>query len=164
MKWQAAAGFLILTNLLTFPAQAATCSTDKAIFVGGDTAITVPVEIADDPQERATGLMNRRALASGAGMLFIYEAPQPVSFWMHNTLIPLDMVFIAPDGEVRHIHPMARPLDDTSIPGAAIGDPQPNRLMVLEVAGGEAARLGIRPGMALSHPGLQQDRAKAPCN
>ena len=96
-------------------------------------------------------------------MLFIYEAPQRVSFWMRNTLIPLDMVFLDARGEVRHVHPMARPLDETSIPGAAIGDPAPERLMVLELPGGDAARLGIRPGMALAHPGLPQDKALAPC-
>lgn len=126
--------------------------------------MSISVEIADDAQERAQGLMFRRALAAGTGMLFIYETPQPVSFWMRNTLIPLDLIFITASGEVRHIHPMAQPHDDTPIPGAAIGDPDPDRLMVLEIAGGEAARLGLRPGMVLSHPGLPQDRAKAPCH
>ena len=81
-----------------------------------------------------------------------------------NTLIALDMIFIDARGEVRHVHSMARPLDETPIPGAAPTDPAPERLMVLEVAGGEAARLGIVPGMALSHPRLPQAGALAPCD
>ncbi|MDT4887934.1 putative ACR [compost metagenome] len=83
---------------------------------------------------------------------------------MRNTLIPLDMIFIDARGEVRHVHPMARPLDETSVPGAPLDDPAPERLMVLEIRGGDAARLGIHPGMVLSHPGLPQDGALAPCD
>ena len=83
---------------------------------------------------------------------------------MRNTLIPLDMIFIDARGEVRHVHPMARPLDETPIPGAAADDPSPERLMVLEVRGGDAARLGIVPGMTLSHPLLPQGTALAPCD
>ena len=108
--------------------------------------------------------MFRQELLPGQGMLFVYEHPQQVSFWMRNTLIPLDMIFIDPRGEVRHIHPMARPRDETPIPGAAAGDPAPERLMVLEVAGGDAARLGITPGMILSHPLLPQATALSPCS
>ena len=163
MKWLVAAVFTMMTSpvaALTAPA----CSTDKAIFLGGTGPVSVTVEIADDPDERAKGLMFRRVLAPDAGMLFIYEQPQPVSFWMRNTLIPLDMIFIDSRGEVRHVHPNARPLDETSIPGAMVGDPAPARLMVLEVAGGEAARLGIRPGMVLAHPALPQKTALARCN
>ena len=163
MKWQAASVLLILSDPVAASARTA-CVVDRAVFHGqGDKTVSVHVEIADDPQERARGLMFRKSLAAGSGMLFVYETPQPVSFWMHNTLIPLDMVFIDETGVVRHIHPMARPLDDTPIAGAAVGDPDPSRLMVLEVAGGEAARLGIRDGMVLAHPDLPQDLAKRPC-
>lgn len=163
MKWKAAVIALALCMGHAAKAQSESCRPDRAVFLGGAAPVTVPVEIADDPQERARGLMFRRHLAPGTGMLFIYEAQQRVSFWMRNTLIPLDMVFLDARGEVRHVHPMARPLDETSIPGAAIGDPAPERLMVLELPGGDAARLGIRPGMALAHPGLPQDKALAPC-
>ncbi|WP_332909040.1 DUF192 domain-containing protein [Paracoccus binzhouensis] len=134
------------------------------MFSGRGEPVRVRVEIADTAPERARGLMFRRQLPPGRGMLFIYETPQPVSFWMRNTLIPLDMIFIDARGEVRHVHPMARPLDETAIPGAAPGDPAPERLMVLEVPGGDATRLGIFKGMVLSHPGLPQDRALAPCD
>ncbi|WP_246098615.1 DUF192 domain-containing protein [Paracoccus laeviglucosivorans] len=137
---------------------------DKALFSGGGRSVEVAVEIADDAAERARGLMFRRDLPQGSGMLFIYEHPQQVAFWMRNTLIPLDMIFIDARGEVRHVHPMAKPLDESSVPGAAIGDPAPERLMVLEVPGGDAARLGISPGMVLSHPGIPQQQARARCS
>lgn len=159
----AAAATLLSINSSLLAAQAASCSVDQALFQGRSTTVQVPVEIADTAEERARGLMFRRDLPAGQGMLFIYEAPQPVSFWMRNTLIALDMIFIDPRGEVRHVHSMARPLDETAIPGAAPGDPAPDRLMVLEVPGGDAARLGIVPGMVLSHPRLPQATALAPC-
>ncbi len=164
MKAGAVAIVAALLSLNSSPsAAAAQCRPDLALFQGRGAPVAVPVEIADTAEERAQGLMFRRALPPGQGMLFIYEAPQPVGFWMRNTLIPLDMIFIDARGEVRHVHAMARPLDETSIPGAAPGDPAPERLMVLEVSGGDAARLGIFPGMVLSHPGLPQQTALAPC-
>ncbi len=153
---------LLITNHSS--ALAATCHPDRALFLGRGKPVEVPVEIADSGEKRARGLMFRRDLPPGQGMLFIYESPQPVSFWMRNTLIALDMIFIDARGEVRHVHPMARPLDETAIPGAAPDDPAPERLMVLEVPGGDAARLGIHPGMVLSHPRLPQDAALAPCD
>ncbi|MGA0613706.1 DUF192 domain-containing protein [Paracoccus sp. KR1-242] len=165
MKWQAAAVVLIFTTSTSAGfAASLDCAEDKAVFLGGDSPVQVSVEIADDPDERAQGLMFRKSLPQGHGMLFVYEHPQPVNFWMRNTLIPLDMIFIDQRGEVRHVHPMARPLDETSISGAAIGDPAPDRLMVLEVAGGEAARLGLRPGMVLAHPRVPSADAIAHCN
>nr|WP_029371362.1 DUF192 domain-containing protein [Paracoccus sp. TRP] len=157
---------VVLAFLVTnqSPVLAASCNPDRALFQGQDGVVEVSVEIADTPETRAQGLMFRRELQRGKGMLFIYETPQPVSFWMRNTLIPLDMIFIDARGKVRHVHTMARPLDETSIPGAAPGDVAPERLMVLEVPGGDAARLGIRPGMALSHPRLPQEAALSPCD
>lgn len=137
---------------------------DKALLLRGGQTVEVAVEIADDEAERARGLMFRRDLPQGSGMLFVYEQPQPVSFWMRNTLIPLDMIFIDARGEVRHVYPMARPLDERGIPGAAVGDPAPERLMVLEVPGGDAKRLGISPGTVLAHPLLPQNLAIARCN
>lgn len=166
MKLRAVAVLLALVQLNSSPspAQAAGCQSGLALFSGRGAPVRVQVEIADSAEERARGLMFRRHLPPGQGMLFIYETPQPVSFWMRNTLISLDLVFIDARGEVRHVHPMARPLDETAIPGAAPGDPAPDRLMVLEVPGGDAARLGIFKGMALSHPGLPQATALAPCD
>ncbi|MFT4014035.1 MAG: DUF192 domain-containing protein [Paracoccus sp. (in: a-proteobacteria)] len=156
--------FLLFVQSLPSGAEAAACQADKAIFTGGKKSVAVSVEIADNPEERARGLMFRRDLRAGSGMLFIYEQPQPVSFWMRNTYIPLDMIFIDARGEVRYVHPNARPMDERSIPGAAVGDPAPERLMVVEVAGGDAARLGIHPGMVLRHPRLPQAHALSPCD
>ncbi|NHF72259.1 DUF192 domain-containing protein [Paracoccus xiamenensis] len=137
------------------------CQEDIALFPTAERAIRV--EIADDPAERAQGLMNRSSLAENSGMLFIFEEPREAAFWMKNTLIPLDMIFMDAKGVIRHIHPSAVPHDLTPVPGAAPGDPAPERLMVLEVAGGEAARLGLTVGMAMSHPRLDQKQAAAPC-
>lgn len=104
------------------------------------------VEIARTPQERAQGLMFRKSLAPDRGMLFEFERPQVVAFWMKNTLIPLDMLFVDAAGRIIGIHRDAVPLSL-----AAILSPGPVR-GVIEVAGGTAARLGIRPGDRVLFP------------
>ncbi|MCO8146485.1 DUF192 domain-containing protein [Rhodovulum tesquicola] len=104
------------------------------------------VEIADDDAERARGLMHRETLPASAGMLFVYDRPQHVAFWMENTLIPLDMIFVGPEGLVLKVHLNARPLDRTPIDGGE------GVLAVLEINGGLAGRLGIGPGSELRHP------------
>lgn len=83
--------------------------------------------------------MFRRSLAPNHGMIFPYEPPQDVAFWMKNTLIPLDMLFIRADGTIARIV-TAKPLDETPVPG---GEPI---AAVLELRGGRAAELGIREG------------------
>ncbi|MBU2958714.1 DUF192 domain-containing protein [Paracoccus sp. C2R09] len=138
-------------------AGAVECTADSVVIGTASADVRISVEIADDAAERARGLMFRRQLDPDAGMLFIYESPQPVSFWMRNTLIPLDLIFIDMQGVIRHIHRNARPLDETPIPGAAVGDPSPDRLMVLEIGGGEADRHGLAVGQALAHPALGGD-------
>jgi uncharacterized membrane protein (UPF0127 family) len=115
------------------------------------------VELADDPQERALGLMHRTELGSTAGMLFIYPRPQALSFWMRNTLIELDMIFIDPQGVIRNIHHRAQPLDETPVPGGQ------GLTHVLEIRGGMAERLGLAPGDILRHPSFAQDTASWPC-
>ena len=115
------------------------------------------VEIADTDALRAQGLMHRERLARSAGMLFIYDAPTEPSFWMRNTLIPLDMVFVDPTGRITRVHANAIPHDTTPIPGG------PNVLMVLEINGGMAALLGIAEGSELRHPRLNQRQAVWPC-
>ncbi|MDM7458122.1 MAG: DUF192 domain-containing protein [Paracoccus sp. (in: a-proteobacteria)] len=140
------------------------CDAHKARFLVNESKVLdFSVEIADDPASRAQGLMFRDNLPSGHGMLFIYERPQIVSFWMENTLIPLDMIFMDARGVIRHIHENARPLDRSPIPGAVPGDPAPRRLMVLEIAGGDAKRLGLSEGTAMAHPRLDQSKAALPC-
>jgi uncharacterized protein len=104
------------------------------------------VEEAKTPQQMAQGLMYRRAMAADAGMLFEYERAQPAAFWMKNTLIPLDMLFIGADGTVLDIHERAVPLSLDPI-----GTDKPV-LGVLELNGGTVSRLGIKRGDRIDHP------------
>ncbi len=97
------------------------------------------VDVAATSEQQETGLMFVRKLAPDRGMIFPYDPPQDVSFWMHNTLIPLDMVFVRADGTIARIA-TAKALDDTPVPS---GEPI---AAVLEIAAGRAAELGIRPG------------------
>jgi uncharacterized membrane protein (UPF0127 family) len=138
-------------------AAAAAC-TDAAVDVRGDWGTArFTVELADDPAERAQGLMNRPSMPRSAGMLFLYEAPQRATFWMKNTLIPLDMIFLDETGTVTRIHENAVPLDETMIDGGE------GVLAVLEINGGLASAIGIAEGSQLRHPGLDQSIAAWPC-
>lgn len=164
-------GLLAVLAGLT-PAQAAAgggaaiaCRADEVQILAPDgPPIRIAVELADTPAARAQGLMHRRHLAPGSGMLFVYEHPQPVAFWMRNTLIPLDMLFIDASGVIRRIHAGAIPHDETPIPGNTADDPDPDRLLVLEIGGGEAEALGIGEGMAIAHPALPVAGAVHPCD
>lgn len=98
------------------------------------------VEMATDWSQQERGLMFRRSLAPNAGMLFDFGKEQETSFWMKNTLIPLDMLFIKANGTIARIAANAKPLSEESIPSY-----EPVRA-VLEIAGGRAAELGLRPG------------------
>lgn len=106
----------------------------------------IAVEVADTPEMRATGLMHREEMADDAGMLFDFGQLQPVSMWMKNTLIPLDMLFLREDGTIATIARNARPLDLTPIPsGEAVR-------YVLELNGGAAVAYGAKVGDRLEHP------------
>lgn len=141
--WRSGAFGLVLTLVA---GTAAACEPDAVIVSGGFGSARFSVEIADDPQERARGLMFVEQMPRMAGMLFVYERPQPANFWMRNTLIPLDMLFADAQGVVTRIHENAQPLDETPVPG---GD---GVLYVLEINGGMAERLGIEEGARLVHP------------
>jgi uncharacterized membrane protein (UPF0127 family) len=143
----------VLTSLALWLVCAAWGATAAAACAPGEVALRGPwgsarftVEIADDPQERSRGLMFREQMPRGAGMLFVYEYPQQVAFWMRNTLIPLDMIFIDSRGVVRRIHDRAIPHDETAIPG---GGPM---LAVLEINGGLARAMGMTEGTEVQHP------------
>ena len=131
----------------------ATCNEGRADLRGEWGSARFNVEVADDPNERSVGLMHRENMPLSAGMLFVYEQPQRVSFWMRNTLIPLDMIFMDETGRVMRIHENAVPLDETSIEG---GD---NIQYVLEINGGLASRLGISEGSELRHPAIGNNSA-----
>lgn len=151
--------------LAATPAAAVPCDPGVArIALPGGESVDISVELADDADERARGLMHRTALAQGHGMLFVYPEPEPVAFWMRNTLIALDILFFDRTGRLAHLHPEAKPLDETPLPGAMPDDPDPARAMVLEIGAGEAARLGIAAGALLSHPALDPRQAAAPCD
>ena len=104
------------------------------------------VEVARTPDQQAVGLMHRERLAADAGMIFPFPAPRPASFWMRNTLIPLDMIFIRQDGTIARIAANTVPLSEESVTS---GEPV---IAVLELRGGRAAELGIREGDRVNWP------------
>src|SRR5215470_11020814 len=104
------------------------------------------VELASTPEEQAKGLMFRRELPEGQGMLFDFHHEQPTSFWMKNTYVPLDMIFIRGDGRILRISENTVPLSEALVPSGG-----PVRA-VLEVNGGTAKKLGIAPGDRVAHP------------
>ncbi|MFP1645040.1 DUF192 domain-containing protein [Pontitalea aquivivens] len=145
---------------LAGPASAApaACRDDLVLIRHDRGEARFAVEIADDAAERAQGLMGRERMPAGAGMLFIYDRPEPVAFWMKNTPLPLDLLFIDETGRVVHLHENAVPFDETPLPS---GTPV---LMVLEINGGLARRIGIAPGAVIAHPRLDRAIAAFPCD
>jgi len=133
---------LALASLL-HPAYAMRRETLKLLTAHGTRVIDV--EIADTPQEKAQGLMFRTHLDDKHGMLFAYDTPQEITMWMRNTYIPLDMVFIRADGTVHRIEARTEPLSEDII--ASRGDVT----ACLELAGGAAERLGLKPGDRVEH-------------
>lgn len=124
----------------------AACSDESRLVIHTDEgSFPFTVEVVDTPETRAEGLMFRQSLAEDAGMLFDFKEEREVSFWMRNTYIPLDMIFIAPDGTVRTIHENARPHDPTGIPS------QVPVQFVLEIPGGRAREIGLEPGDRIEH-------------
>ena len=112
----------------------------------GGKAHRFTVEVARTAEEQAQGLMNRQSLAPDRGMIFPYAVPIAASFWMKNTLIPLDMIFVRADGTVARIEANTAPL---SLDPVAAGEPVG---AVLELAGGRAAELGITAGAKVDWP------------
>ncbi len=149
---------LALIAVLSGPAAAACSDNAVEMRLENGSVARFSVEVAGDDAARARGLMFRKQMAKASGMLFLYERPQRAVFWMRNTLIPLDMVFADASGTVTRVHANAVPKDETGIDGG------PGVLAVLEINGGLAARLGIRPGAVLRHPGFAQDAAAWPCD
>jgi uncharacterized membrane protein (UPF0127 family) len=107
---------------------------------------TFTVEMAVTPEEQARGLMFRRELPEGQGMLFDFQREQPATFWMKNTYVSLDMIFIRADGRILRIAENTVPLSE-----ALVRSGGPVRA-VLEVVAGTARKLGIAPGDRVAHP------------
>ncbi|CUJ35091.1 hypothetical protein TA5113_03134 [Cognatishimia activa] len=135
----------------------AECRPDTVHLRGDWGKARFSVEVADNASERARGLMERPSMPLSAGMLFVYHQTRPVSFWMRNTLIPLDMIFLDENGVVVNVHHNAIPLDETLIPSRA-----PTRY-VLEVNAGLSKALGITKGTELRHPSVVQTNAAWRC-
>lgn len=126
---------------------ATACSADnRAVFHTSKGDFPFTIEIADTEASRERGLMFRTSLAPDAGMLFDYHQEQQTSFWMQNTLIPLDMIFISASGIVKTIHVNARPMDTTSIPSEV-----PIRF-VMEIPGGRSEEIGLKVGDRFEQP------------
>ena len=124
----------------------AACSDEGKLVLHSSTGdYNFNVDVVDTPELMAKGLMFVQDLADDAGMLFDFKEERPVSFWMQNTLIPLDMVFVGADGVVKTVHANARPMDTTSIPSEVPVQ------YVLEIPGGVAASIGLQPGDTMIH-------------
>ncbi len=98
------------------------------------------VEVAGTAEQQAMGLMYRNKLAPDRGMIFPFDPPRDASFWMRNTLIPLDMIFVRADGTIANIAENTVPYSEEPVLSAG------PVAAVLEIAGGRSAELGIKPG------------------
>ncbi|MBV1902887.1 MAG: DUF192 domain-containing protein [Marinosulfonomonas sp.] len=137
---------------------ASDCADDRVDLRGDWGSARFSVEIADDDKSRGQGLMHRKSMAMSTGMLFIYPRPQHAAFWMRNTLIALDMIFLDATGRVVRVHENAIPLDETTIDGGN------GVLAVLEINAGLSKAVGISVGSQLRHPSFSQEIAIWPCS
>jgi uncharacterized membrane protein (UPF0127 family) len=112
------------------------------------------VELAVTPRQREQGLMNRKEMAPGEGMLFAFGETRQVLMWMKNTYLPLDMLFIGKDGKIRTIKENAEPLSESIIDSKVPVD------FVLELNGGTVKTLGIRTGNRIDSALIDEMRAK----
>jgi hypothetical protein len=148
---------LAAISILWASSSFAACSPDRVSLRNDKSQVSFDIELAVSPKERAQGLMFRESLPQRAGMMFIFDPPQPVAFWMKNTLIPLDMIFLDRSGSVVHVHSNAIPGDLTPIEG---GD---SVYAVLEINAGLAERYLITPGTQMQHEVFSQGPAIWPC-
>jgi len=143
-RFRLIAAILLGLWVVALPARALETST---LEIASKTGVhTFTVELAQTEAERAKGLMFRKELPEGQGMLFDFKKDQDVAFWMENTYIPLDMIFIRGDGTIARIEQNTTPLSTRNIPS---GGPVRG---VLEVIAGTVKKLGIAPGDKVAHP------------
>ncbi len=119
--------------------------TESLFIKSGGKSHQFKVEIATTELDRSQGLMFRDSLPEDGGMLFLFNESAERSFWMRNTLIPLDIIFIKPDGTIHSIHAMAKPHDETVISSNGAVN------AALEIPGGRAEKLGLKPGDKVLH-------------
>lgn len=137
-------------GLMTLSACTATATTETLEISGkkGRKPAVFEVEVAKDQKSRTRGLMGRTSLPQDSGMLFLFDVEQEGAFWMKNTLIPLDMIFIKADGTILSVHPMAQPHSLKVIKSGGLVKAG------LEINGGLAKKLGIKPGQTVTNKSL----------
>ena len=147
MKARRFAAWLSLAALVAVPvarAQTATAAPERLVVVTASGPHVYSVEVAQTPAEQERGLMFRRDMAADRGMIFPFAPPQPVQFWMHDTYIALDMLFVGADGRIAAIKKDATPLSDAIIPsGVAVA-------AVVELDAGQADAIGAKVGDRVS--------------
>jgi uncharacterized membrane protein (UPF0127 family) len=141
--------FLAVTSTSTVAVAAGgnvhACEPQKIEIVAGLEKRTFSIEVADDPKQQAQGLMFRPSLPANAGMLFVFDPPRQAKFWMRNTMIPLDMIFIDDTGRVESIAERNDPYSER------VSSSQADVRAVLEINGGQSRQLGIEPGAQEVH-------------
>lgn len=144
---------LAWTILHTLPAAAMQFDTSSLTVETGDHHVhPFTVELALTSEQQARGLMFRDHIPSDHGMLFLYQSPQVVSYWMRNCLVPMDMLFIAEDGRITNIQVNAEPGSEKPIYSSE------RVLAVLELQGGLSVTLGIKPGDHVHFPNFDRSR------
>ena len=136
-------GLFILTSSQLLASE---CQENVVSIHGDFGVVDFNVEIAITSIQRTQGLMGRKKLDAQSGMLFLYEKPHKISFWMKNTVIPLDIIFLSMSGEISHIEHNAQPFSIKRISGRS------DTIAVLEINGQSANREGIKTGDLVRHP------------
>jgi len=145
--WSLVRGFLAAILVFTVCAGPTRAASFQPLEIATKNGVQVfSVEMATTEKEKETGLMYRKELADGKGMLFDFSPEQEVTMWMKNTYISLDMIFIRADGRILRIAENTEPFSTRIIPSGGL------TRAVLEVPAGTAQKYGIRPGDRVAHP------------
>ena len=145
--WRAGLLAVFVAALVSFASNGAQAASVQPLEIVTKSGVQVfSVEMATTEQEKETGLMYRKELPDGKGMLFDFSPEQQVSMWMKNTYIPLDMIFIRADGRILRIAENTEPLSTKIISSGGLAKG------VLEVIAGTAQKYGIQPGDRVAHP------------
>ena len=134
------------------------CLEDRIYIKANSGVVVFSLELAKTLSEKQKGLMGREKLNERSGMLFLYDKPHQVAFWMKNTIIPLDIIFISSSGRISYIHHNAKPFSTKSISGGF------DVLAVLEINGGMSKLEGIRVGDTVKHPFFSHFDPIWPCD
>lgn len=158
MRFAALAVALILSGPgLTRAAPAAECAPDRVTVLGEDRDHVFRIELAMTPEEQSQGLMFRPSMPEDAGMLFVFEPPRQAAFWMRNTMISLDIIFVGADGRIVNIAERAVPFSEKTLRSDGIVR------AVLEINGGLSSELGFGPGTQLIHEAFGDAPAEHAC-